>query len=158
MLDEEYRERPTIIYHLDVVDMNGEAHRIEAIGMQTLTSVHPAPEVSRLAHLFPGAPPAAAAAFRRPHGAVHLLLGMRDRRLHCTDGLEYQDLRLCRTKFASGWVLTGYSSLLTSPAPRFSSEVLLASLAAPPPPRPVQCFFLSTRSGPSVECYTYHLS
>ena len=118
--------------------------------MDSLTEVAPAPEVATLATLFPSAPPAAAAAFRRPHGVVHLLLGMRDRRLHCSDGLENGDLRLCRTKFACGWVLTGFSSTLAAPAPRFSSEVLLASLAAPPPARPVQSFFLDTRTGPQM--------
>merc|ERR1712218_660548 len=105
--------------------------------MDSLTDVAPAPEVSTLATLFPSAPPAAAAAFRRPHGVVQLLLGMRDRRLHCTDGLEHGDLRLCRTRFAPGWVLTGVSSTL-------------ASLAAPPPARPVQSFFLDTRTGPQM--------
>ena len=150
VLDQQYRERPTMVYFMNVVDMQGTTHRIEAIGMDSLTDVAPAPEVSTLATLFPSAPPAATAAFRRPHGVVQLLLGMRDRRLHCTDGLEYGDLRLCRTRFTPGWVLTGFSSTLTAPAPRFSSEVLLASLAAPPPARPVQSFFLDTRTGPQM--------
>ena len=150
VLDQEFREKPTMIYHLDVVDRNGVAHRLEAIGMKSLTEVQAAPEVSNFTQLFPEAPPAAAAAFRRPSGVVHLMLGMRDRRLHSTDGLECGDLRLCRTVFNPGWVLTGYSTHLAAPAPHFSSEVLLASLAAPPPRRPVQNFFLSTRSGPSM--------
>ena len=150
VLDQEFREKPTMIYHLDVVDRDGVAHRLEAIGMNSLTEVAAAPEVHTLARLFPEAPPDAAPAFRRPSGEVHLMIGMRDRRLHATNGLEYGDLRLSRTIFSSGWVLTGFSTLLASPAPHFSSEVLLASLAGPPPRRPVQNFVLSTRSGPTM--------
>ena len=152
VLDQEFREKPTMIYHLDVLDGDGVAHRLEAIGMRSLTEVQEAPEVFTLSQLFPEAPPAAAAAFRRPSGVVHLMLGMKDRRLHSTDGLECGDLRLCRTVFNPGWVLTGFSSHLAAPAPHFSSEVLLASLATSPPRRPVQNFFLSTRSGPSMGC------
>ena len=151
VLDEQYREKPTMVYLIDVVDRHGAIHKIEAIGMNSITSVAACPEVHSLARLFPEAPPEAAAAFQRPHGVVSLMLGMRDRRLHSTDGLEHQDLRLCRSRFASGWVLTGFSPLLATPSPDFSSEVLVASLAAPPPNRPVQSFFLSARSGPSMD-------
>ena len=148
VLDQEYRETPTMAYHLDLVDMAGVVHRVEALGMHSITDVQAAPETTSLARLFPGAPPAAAAAFSRPHGAVNLMIGMRDRRLHSTDCLEHQNLRLGRTRFTPGWVLTGHSGLLTFPT--FSSEwpatrmrpeptMLRATQAAPPSapsPRP----------------------
>ena len=101
-LGDEYREKLTIVYSLDVVDAERESHRIEAIGMTNLTDMLPAVGVAKLAELFPDAPPAAAEAFNRPHKAVSLMVGMKDRKLHCTDGLEKGNQRLCRTRFQHG--------------------------------------------------------
>ena len=46
-------------------------------------------------------------AFDRPHGTVQLLLRMELHSLHSKDGREVGDLRLNRTLFHPGWVLTG---------------------------------------------------
>ena len=129
VLNQGYREQPTRVYTLDLVDREGSRHRVEAVGLESLTEVAPAPEVCGLVQLFPEAPPAAAAAFQRPHGAVSLLLGMRDRRLHAREALEHQNLRLCRTRFSSGWVLTGFASLATSPLAVASTFPLVAPTA-----------------------------
>ena len=150
VIDEEYREKQTSTYKLSLVDRFGLEHEVEAIGMNSLTEVLPLPEVSKLAHLFPEAPDDAAAAFSRPSGTVSFMLGMRDRRLHSTDGFEHQDLRLNRSKFGCGWVLTGFSPLLATSSPAFSPEVLHASGSSRPPHLPVQTFFLSTRTGPRM--------
>ena len=41
--------------------------------------------VAALERLFPSAPRAAVAAFKRPHGEISLMIGMKNRELHCTD-------------------------------------------------------------------------
>ena len=52
------------------------------------------------------------------------MMGMKNWERHCTDRLSHGSLRLCRTKFSPGWVLTGYSPELKATPRRFSSEVL----------------------------------
>ena len=54
----------------------------------------------------------ATAAFKRPYGEISLMIGMKNRELHCTDGLFNRSLRLWRTSFSQGWVLNGYSHKL----------------------------------------------
>ena len=66
-----------------------------------------APEVEQLVKLFPGAGQWQVRAFSRPHGTVHRLLGMASRFLHSRDGREAGHLRLNKTGFYPGWVLTG---------------------------------------------------
>ena len=120
------REVATMVYKLYLEDTKGKKYRVEAVGMDSLTEVPPCPQASSLSHLFPGAPAEAAAAFTRPHGTVALLLGQRHRGLHTRDaGHQVDDLRLAKGKF--GWTLTGYSPLLTTPAPYSSSNFVLAT-------------------------------
>ena len=120
------REVATRVYKMYLEDCRGKKHKVEAVGMDSLTSVPPCPQASSLAHLFPGAPAEAAAAFTRPHGTVGLLLGQRHRSLHTRDaGHQVDDLRLAKGKF--GWTLTGYSPLLGTSAPHSSSNFILTS-------------------------------
>jgi len=137
VVDGQYEEESTMLYQLALEDSAGARHVVEAIGMNSLTEVAPAPHVSSLAHLFPEMPPQAAAAFTRPHGRVDVMLGMRDRQLHATAcGLEVGRLRLCRSKFGAGWVLTGFhplppsspsSSSLSSSRPSTPSSAMVLS-------------------------------
>ena len=84
---------------------------------------------TKLAKLFPDALPAATEVFNT-----------------CMNWLEQGNLRLCRTRFQPGWLLTGYSPKLDMAVLRFSLEVLCASLVDLPPVRPVQALHRSTSS------------
>jgi len=137
VLDQGYREQSTSTYSLDLVDLAGCRHRVEAIGMASLTEVAAAPQVSALAQLFPEAPPGAAAAFQRPHGKVSLMLGQRDMHLHAREALEHQGLRLRKSIFSPGWVLTGWSALgasttSSSTTSSSNSSSTISSTTAPP--------------------------
>ena len=127
------RQVATMVYQFYLEDSKGHKYKVEAVGMDSLTEVPPCPKASSLAHLFPGAPAEAAAAFTRPHGTVGLLLGQRHKSLHTRDaGHQVEDLRLARGKF--GWTLTGYSPLLTNSTSYSSSNFIMASQSHPSAP------------------------
>ena len=50
-------------------------------------------------------------AFKRPYGAVKVLLGMQCRSVHCEDGRQAQDVLFQKSVFHTGWVLTGCTPL-----------------------------------------------
>ena len=102
----------------------GVGRPIKAVGISSIMDVRQVEGIAALEQLFPLAPRAAAAAFRRPHWEVFLMIGMKNRELHCTDGLRHGSLRLYRTRFSPGWVLMGYSPHLEV-TPRRSSPKMM---------------------------------
>ena len=82
---------------------------VKAFSISSITNIEPIEGVAALGRLFPSAPQDAAAAFKKPYGEISLIIGMKNRELHCTDGLFHGSLGLCRTSFSREWVLTGYS-------------------------------------------------
>ena len=87
VIEGEFRQLETFIYYLEVVNVEGVGHQIELIGVNSITEVGCMEGVQKLWNSFPSEPEAAAAAFRRPHIGVSLMIGMRNRELHCTDWL-----------------------------------------------------------------------
>ena len=76
-------------------------------GTDKILEIARAPHVKGLAKMFPSAGSMATKAFTRPHGTVEVKLGMVSRSVHCQDGMDTGELRLSRSIFYPGWVLTG---------------------------------------------------
>ena len=57
--------------------------------------------------MFPNSKKDIIRAFDRPHGNVDVMLGMELRSLHCKVGCKVGNIRLNRSVFAPGWILTG---------------------------------------------------
>ena len=112
------------MYLLEVVEAKVVGRPSETIGIRSITDIGQVESVPVLGRIFPSAPLPAAAAFRRPLGQVSLMIGMKNRELHCTDGLSYGSLRLCKTRFSPGGVLTGFSPELEATPRRFLSKVV----------------------------------
>ena len=79
------------------------------------------------------------------------MIGMRNRELHCTDGLSYKSLRLCKTRVSPGWVLTGFSPDVEVAPLRFSAYMICPSLAEQGQARPMQVFHIEAQLGPDME-------
>ena len=107
VLGHRHKDRKSQFYVLSITDMYGKRHLIEALGVNSITEVERAPKVRDLVRIFLGAGKEQARLFKRTYGAVHLLLGMASRSLHSRDGRKAGNLRLNRTVFNPGWVLTG---------------------------------------------------
>ena len=74
-----YRAYQTRGYQFKLKDMTGKSHVFDAIGMD----------------------------ITRPYGTLEVLLGMSSRSVHCKDGREVGELRLNKSIFYPGCVLTG---------------------------------------------------
>ena len=98
--------------------------QIEAIGMRSIIDIGHIKGVMALERRFPSAPRSAAAAFGRPHRQVSLIIGMKNRELHCTDRVSHGSLRLCKSKFSQGWVFTGFLPKLEAMPRTISSNVV----------------------------------
>ena len=70
--------------------------------------------VRNLIRMFPVAGQEQTRAFNRLHSTVQLLLGTTSGSLHSRDGGKAGDLRLNRTVFHPGWVLTEESQVKTN--------------------------------------------
>ena len=95
------------IYNICLADMQSRKHKVEAIGMDSLLAIDPAPEVRELTMQFPSANQYEKEVFSRPYGKVQLMLGMASQSLHCTHGMEAGELRLNKNVLYPAWVLTG---------------------------------------------------
>ena len=87
--------------------MQGRKHEVEAIGMDSLLAITPAPEARELVKQFPSAKQYKKEVFSSLYRKVQLMLGMASWSLHCTDGMEAGKLHLKKSLFYPGWVLTG---------------------------------------------------
>ena len=101
--DEQY----THTYIVTLTDQHGARPTVQAIGVDNITVVEPAPEVEhdQLVKLFPGTEQEKVHSFIRPHGRVQLMLGMEMCFLHSRDGRKANNLRLNKTVFYLAWVL-----------------------------------------------------
>ena len=107
VLDHRRKEQRLHTYVLVITDRHRARHTVQAIGMDNITEVEHSPKVKEWIKLLPGVGQKQMRAFDRPHGTVQLLLRMELHSLHSKDGREVGDLRLNRTLFHPGWVLTG---------------------------------------------------
>ena len=76
-------------------------------GIECTTEVKRGPKFKHLKRMFPEVNADAAEAFSRLYGWLNIVLGMESRPLHCSDGYKASKLRLNKSVFAPGWVLTG---------------------------------------------------
>ena len=83
VVDDEFRQRPVMIYRMAVVDRGGTQHVMEAVGVDTITESQPIPDPEAVRAAFPGVPEEV---LSRPVGRVGLLLGMTERHLHAEGG------------------------------------------------------------------------
>ena len=90
------------VYKMCLLDMQGRSHQVEALGMDSLLTVSPAPEAPYLENRFQKIDHHGRREFQRPHGDVQLLLGMTLWSLYCTDGMEARKLRLNKSVFHPG--------------------------------------------------------
>ena len=109
VVGEDYTRKNTLLYKFTITDADGEDHQIEAFGIDTITDVDVVPDLSKLKHLFPGAP---AEVFRTPVGQVDLLLGSTYQALQPKNGKEVRHLRMVESKFGSRMILTGTDPLI----------------------------------------------
>ena len=120
VLGHRHEERRLQDYVLSITDMYGKKHLIQAVGVNKITEVERAPKIRDLVRMFPGAGKEQARVFNRPYGTVHLLLGMASRSQYSRDGRKAGNLKLNRTVFYPGWVLTG--KILAQE--KFSSQII----------------------------------
>ena len=79
-LEGRQRNKRTRVYSLNLTDMPGVKHNLQAIGLECITEVGSMPEVKKLSGVFPRAENEARSAFSRPHGRI----AMASRALHCS--------------------------------------------------------------------------
>ena len=104
VVDTDYRLVETAKYHLTVVDKDGKEHQVVALGLDSITTLPPDPDLSPLVPLLEGVP---LQVLERPQGQVDVLLGLRDSALHGRDERQWGNLCLLRSRFGCGWALRG---------------------------------------------------
>ena len=125
VVDMDYIEKRTAKYDFDIVDRDSIAHRIHALGLDTVTTLPEEPDLAPICHLLKGLPDEVV---QRPQGRVDILLGLRSSSLHGRTRQEWGNLRLLESRFGCGWVIRGSHNLLSIPAPVSSS--LLAPVSS----------------------------
>ena len=110
------------VYNLNITDTFDNRHLIQMVSVDEIRQIRKAQKVWSLVALFPGAGQIQDNAFNRPHGTVHLLLGMASRSLHSRVGCKAGELRLNKPVFRPGCVLTGK---ISSPGSSGSSILIL---------------------------------
>ena len=135
----QFREVPTKLYTLRLVDRKGEVRTVTAASVSSVASCGRQLDLQPLKELFPTA---SEAAFQRPKGEIDLLIGSCNRSLLPSGVLEMRgDLALEETLWGGGQVFRGSHPLLgdTCPAPGLSVEAQTAT-----------CCFLRLPSGGSI--------
>ena len=148
----DYVQKKTAMYELQIVDREGTEHRVEALGLDTVTILPDEPDLSPLTPLLEGL---LQEVLVRPKGQVDILLGLGSSALHGKTKQEWGDLRLLESSFGCGWVLRGCHESLTFPStalqPNWSGEALAMSRAVSVPPHSFQVFHISTVINPVTE-------
>ena len=103
-VNEEFTEREVTVYRLGVEDAKKQVHRMEAVGVGSITELVPLQNKDELRQDFPDI---REEAVKRPAGAAGLLISMTERQLHSQGGIEKGKLPLSRTPLGCGEVLTG---------------------------------------------------
>jgi hypothetical protein len=120
------------MYTFNLVDRQGYAHTVRAVGINSISDTGPVPDMTPIRALFPGFP---AATFRRPQGEVDVLLGMNNRRLHPNGVKDVEDLRMMKSRIGPAYLITGSHPALTHRGSSILPEArdLSAAVLTPPP-------------------------
>ena len=99
-------------------------HEISALGLASITTLPPDPDLSPLLPLLGDVPEAV---LHRPQGRVDLLVGLRNSGLHGKDVHECGNLRILKARLGCGWAIRGTHESLqfssTSQRPSYSAEL-----------------------------------
>ena len=104
VVDTDFRLVEMAKYRLNVTNIDGVEHEIVALGLESITTLPPDPDLSPLAPLLDGV---TLEVLNLPQGRVDVLLGLRDSALHGRDKQQWGNLRLLRAHFGCGWALRG---------------------------------------------------
>ena len=86
------------------------------MGLESIAEVKRTPDVQIFRRMFSNSKMAIKRAFDRPPGNLVVMIRMESRFLHYRDGYIVGNIRLNRSVFAPGWVLTGQAPV-SAPAP-----------------------------------------
>jgi hypothetical protein len=128
--------------------MTGKNHWMLALGVEDITDAPPPPDMQAARETFPEAPEGV---FKRPHGQVGLLIGMTERHLHSSGGVDRQGMRLSHTPLGCGAILTGVAARTPLMASSLSMEVRALQLGNPSRPQGAMAFHLSAREAPRLD-------
>ena len=106
--------RYTMLYTLVMVDNQGVGHRIEAYGIDQITDESVLLDLSGVMTVFPGAP---AEVYNRPSGPIDILIGSMYKNIQPyggEDGFTRGRLRLVKSLFGCGYILTGTHPAITA--------------------------------------------
>ena len=120
VVDTDYREHISTKHEVYLHDREGQTHQVTVLAIPTITSLPEPPDTSRLEHLVKNYPPEVLSIVG---GEVDILIGLKSRRLHATCEEEIGDLRISRSIFGCGWVLSGTH-------PELESQPLVRSIAS----------------------------
>ena len=119
--------RRTSIYKLWFGLGDGSMYALWAVGIEEITDTGAAPCLEGIRHFFPDAPDQV---FRRPQGAVDILIGAEELPLHpfCYPKGEVGKLRLSSSRLGCGWVLSGSSDLVVHRPPGLPAKTKVVCL------------------------------
>ena len=101
---EKYEEVRTQLYTFAIVDKSGTLQVVSGYGIDSLTHIAPAPGLGYALSQFPEVQ---MEDIKRPEGEADILLGMDRVALHPESVSTKGGLRLMRSQFGTGWVVTG---------------------------------------------------
>ena len=152
VVDMDYIEKKTAKYDFDIMDRDGVAHRIHALGLDTVTTLPEEPDLAPIRHLLKGLPDEVV---QRPQGKVDILLGLGSSSLHGRTRQEWGNLRLMESRFGCGWVIRGSHKLLKFPTiamkPAMSVAAQAMSQAVEIPPSLYNVFHIASALTPGDE-------
>ena len=124
VVDMDYRTVDTAKYQMRLLDTDGKTHVVTALGLASITTLPPDPDLSPLLSLLDGVP---AAVLERPQGQVDVLIGLKNSSLHGKDVRDWGNLRLLKGSLGCGWAIRGtHGSLQFSTLdsrPSYSAEL-----------------------------------
>ena len=91
VVDMEYVKKESAKYAFEIVDKEGVGHHIDALGLDTITTLPEEPDLEPVLHLLDRLP---GGILDRPQGRVDILLGLGSSALHGKTRMEWDNLRL----------------------------------------------------------------
>ena len=101
---QKYEEVQTQEYTLALVDSQGVSRVINAFGIDSLTRIAPAPQLQEVVRWFPEVQ---ISNIERPEGEADILIGMDRVSLHPVSIVTRREMRLMKSQFGTGYILTG---------------------------------------------------
>ena len=120
VVDREARPIQTARYQFKVEDRLGSRHAIQAMGLESITTLPSDPDLSPIHHLVERYP---REVLDQPQGEVDILLGLRNSALHGTTREQWGDLRLMESPLGCGWSLRGTHLALRHAGPKLSPSL-----------------------------------